>query len=146
MANVIKIKRGLKNNISSASLQEGELAVAYTDDGKTAAELYVGNGSDKVQINLKGEKGETGQTGPTGPAGPAGPQGLQGQTGATGERGPQGLAGADGAKGDPGPNEISTTTATNISGLLKGNGSKVAQAAKGTDYLAPDSTIDGGTF
>ena len=143
MANVIKIKRGLKSNISGANLQEGELAVAYTDSGKAAAELYVGNGTSKVQINLKGEKGDPGQTGPTGPAGP---QGLQGQTGATGERGPQGLTGADGAKGDPGPNEVSTSTATNISGLLKGNGSKVAQAIKGTDYLAPDSTIDGGTF
>ncbi len=143
MANVIKIKRGLKSSIGEAELQEGELAIAYTDGEKTAAELYVGNGKSKVQINLKGEKGETGQTGPTGPAGP---QGLQGQQGATGERGPQGLTGADGAKGDPGPNEVSTTTATNISGLLKGNGSKVAQAAKGTDYLAPDSTIDGGTF
>lgn len=143
MANVIKIKRGLKSNIGTAALQEGELAIAYTDSGKTAAELYVGNGTSKVQINLKGEKGEKGETGQTGPAGP---QGLQGQTGATGERGPQGLTGANGAKGDPGPNQVSTTTATNISGLLKGNGSKVAQAAKGTDYLAPDSTIDGGTF
>lgn len=113
MANVIKIKRGLKSNIGEAALQEGELAIAYTDSGKTAAELYVGNGTNKVQINLKGETGQTGQTGPT---------------------------------GDPGPNQVSTTTATNISGLLKGNGSKVAQAAKGTDYLAPDSTIDGGTF
>ena len=116
MANVIKIKRGQKSNIGKATLAEGELAIAYTDDGKTAAELYVGNGTDKVQINLKGEKGETGA---------------------------QGTAGA---KGDAGPNTVSTTTATNISGLIKGDGSKVSQAAKGTDYLAPDSTIDGGTF
>lgn len=143
MANVIKIKRGLKSNISKANAQEGELIIAYTDADKSAAELYVGNGTDKVQINLKGEKGDTGQMGPTGPAGP---QGLQGQTGATGERGPQGLTGAAGEKGDPGPNEVSTTTATNISGLLKGNGSKVVAATKGTDYLASDSTIDCGTF
>ena len=104
MANVIKIKRGQKSNIGEAELAEGELAVAYTDDGKTAAELYVGNGTDKVQINLKGEKG------------------------------------------DAGPNEVSADTATNFNGLLKGDGANVAQASKGTDYLAPDSTIDGGTF
>lgn len=143
MANIIQIKRGQKSNLGNTTLAEGELAVVYTDSSKTAAELYVGNGTSKMQINLKGEKGDTGQTGPTGPAGP---QGLQGQTGATGERGPQGPAGATGAKGDTGPNEVSTTTATNISGLLKGNGSKVAAAVKGTDYLASDSPIDGGTF
>ncbi len=113
MANIIKIKRGQKSNIGEAELAEGELAVAYTDNGKTAAELYVGNGTDKVQINLKGDAGERG---------------------------------ADGAKGDAGPNEVSADTATNFNGLLKGDGAKVSQAAKGTDYLAPDSTIDGGTF
>ncbi len=33
-----------------------------------------------------------------------------------------------------------------VSGLLKGNGTSYAAAVAGTDYLAPDSTIDGGTF
>ena len=116
MANVIKIKRGQKSNIGETELAEGELAVAYTDDGKTAAELYVGNGKGKVQINLKGEKGDAG------------------------------ARGIDGAKGDAGPNEVSADTATNFNGLLKGDGANVAQASKGTDYLAPDSIIDGGTF
>ena len=33
-----------------------------------------------------------------------------------------------------------------ITGLLKGDGSSYAAAVAGTDYLAPSSTIDGGTF
>jgi hypothetical protein len=33
-----------------------------------------------------------------------------------------------------------------ITGLLKGNGSIYSAATAGTDYLSPDSTIDGGTF
>ena len=116
MANVIKIKRGLKSDISKANAQEGELIIAYTDADKSAVELYVGNGKGKVQINLKGEKGDAG------------------------------ARGIDGAKGDAGPNEVSADTATNFNGLLKGDGANVAQASKGTDYLAPDSTIDGGTY
>lgn len=39
---------------------------------------------------------------------------------------------------------IGLTTAVN--GLLKGNGSAYSVAVAGTDYLNPDSTIDGGTF
>jgi hypothetical protein len=33
-----------------------------------------------------------------------------------------------------------------VTGLLKGNGTAYSAATAGTDYLAPDSTIDGGTF
>jgi hypothetical protein len=33
-----------------------------------------------------------------------------------------------------------------VTGLLKGNGSAYSAAVAGTDYLSPDSTIDGGTF
>ena len=33
-----------------------------------------------------------------------------------------------------------------VNGLLKGNGSAYSVAVAGTDYLTPDSTIDGGTF
>ena len=60
-----------------------------------------------------------------GPQGPQGPQGAQGP------------AGADGSPGSPGPNEVSTSTASNISGLLKGNGTTVEAAQAGTDYQAP---------
>ena len=37
-----------------------------------------------------------------------------------------------------GPNEVSTSTSTNITGLLKGNGSNVVAAVAGTDYATPD--------
>ena len=33
-----------------------------------------------------------------------------------------------------------------VTGLLKGNGSAYSAAVAGTDYLDPNSTIDGGTF
>jgi len=33
-----------------------------------------------------------------------------------------------------------------VTGLLKGNGTAYSAAVAGTDYLTPDSTIDGGTF
>ena len=39
--------------------------------------------------------------------------------------------------GEPGPNQVSTTTATNISGILKGDGSSVSAATPGTDYTTP---------
>lgn len=46
MPNTIKIKRGQSANISSVTLEEGELAVTL-DTG----ELYVGDGTDKIQLN-----------------------------------------------------------------------------------------------
>lgn len=49
----------------------------------------------------------------------------------------KGPAGNDGNDGAPGPNQVSTTTGTNINGLLKGNGSTVGAAVAGTDYQAP---------
>ena len=41
--------------------------------------------------------------------------------------------------GEPGPNQVSTTTATNISGLLQGDGSSVSAATAGTDYSTPST-------
>jgi len=48
--------------------------------------------------------------------------------------------GKDGEDGAAGPNEVTTATDSGITGLLKGSGGKVAQAAAGTDYMAPPST------
>lgn len=39
-----------------------------------------------------------------------------------------------------------TGLTTAVNGLLKGNGTSYSVAVAGTDYLSPDSTIDGGTF
>ena len=66
-----------------------------------------------------------------GPQGPAGADGANGQDGAEGPQGPAGPAG---------PNEVSTTTGTNITGLLKGNGAMVQQAVPGEDYAAASHT------
>ena len=52
------------------------------------------------------------------------PQGADGTPGQTGDTGPAG------------PNEVSAATATSFNGLLKGNGSAVAQAVAGEDYEA----------
>jgi hypothetical protein len=49
----------------------------------------------------------------------------------------QTLPTATGATGPSGPNNIDTSTTTPINGVLKGNGSTVAQAVAGTDYQAP---------
>lgn len=50
---------------------------------------------------------------------------LQGPTGAQGETGPSG------------PNTVTAETATTLTGLLKGDGTSVAAAVAGTDYVAP---------
>ena len=49
---------------------------------------------------------------------------------------PKGATGSKGDTGATGPNSVSTSTATNITGLLKGNGSTVEVAVAGTDYAA----------
>ena len=67
-------------------------------------------------------------------------RGPQGETGATGPQGPAGETGATGPQGPAGPNEISTDTASSITGLLKGNGGNVAVAVAGTDYAVPPAT------
>ena len=97
----------------------------------------------------------TGPTGPPGPAGtgstgPTGPTGvgITGMTGPTGPSitGPTGPTGADssvagptgptGPTGETGPDEITTATDCNITGILKGTGTKVALASGGSDYAA----------
>lgn len=108
---------------------------------------------------LQGTKGDTGAQGPAGADGATFTPAVDssGNISWTNDkslpnpdtvniRGPQGPAGADGANGQDGaegpagPNEVSTTTGTNITGLLKGNGSTVQQAEAGTDYALPSKS------
>ena len=63
-------------------------------------------------------------------------KGPQGDTGAKGDPGVQG------EQGPAGPNEISTDTASSITGILKGNGSTVEVAIAGTDYASADQFSD----
>lgn len=82
--------------------------------GPSAYDVAVSNGftGDEAAwlASLVGAQGETGVQGPAG---------IQGDPGATGPQGDPG------DPGDPGPNEISTSTATALSGFLWGNGSTV---------------------
>lgn len=75
-----------------------------------------------------------------------GPKGDKGDTGAQGPAGADGQDGQDGAQGLAGPNEVSASTATNITGLIKGNGSTIAKAVAGEDYaIAAEFTATLGT-
>lgn len=53
---------------------------------------------------------------------------------------PKGATGSKGDTGATGPNSVSTSTATTITGILKGNGSTVDAAVAGTDYAAASHT------
>lgn len=54
----------------------------------------------------------------------------------------QGPAGKDGA---PGPNQVTTDTATNITGLLKGNGTNILAAEAGVDFATAGIADSGGS-
>ncbi len=61
-----------------------------------------------------------------------------------------GVEGPQGPQGDPGPNLVGSTTSTDLTGILKGNGATVTTASASTDYVVPDdlssySKIDGST-
>lgn len=129
---------------------------------------WTNNGSlaNPDPVSIKGPQGEQGIQGPEGPqgqAGPAGADGAQGPAGTTftpavsadgvlswtndGElenpdpvniKGPEG---SQGPQGPAGPNALSTTTATDITGILKGTGSAVAVAVANTDYALPSHSI-----
>lgn len=60
--------------------------------------------------------------------------------------GPQGPAGPAGADGAAGPNLVGSTTATDLTGILKGNGSTVTPASAGTDYVATEVDPKVGTL
>ena len=113
------------------------------DKGDKGEQGPKGEKGDKGDPGEKGEKGDPGpqgpqgEQGPQGPQGPPGPQGPQGEKGEKGDKGEPGEKGEKGEKGEPGPNEVTTATATNINGILKGNGSYVQAAIAGTDYATP---------
>lgn len=119
----------------------------------------------------KGDKGEPGSNGAAGTPGAAGKDGVSptvktsksgtvttvtitdaqgdhqfeisdGAKGEPGTNGANGKDGSPGAAGPAGPNEVSTETATDITGILKGNGSNVGQAVDGEDYLSPTAADD----
>jgi hypothetical protein len=102
---------------------------------------------------VQGPAGAAGAAGATGATGPAGPQGPKGDTGDIGPQGPAGpgsvtsvaVATANGFAGTVAtPSTTPTITlTTNLSGLLKGNGTALQVAAAGTDYVSPSSYAAG---
>lgn len=54
--------------------------------------------------------------------------------------GPTGPSGTNGTNGAPGPNTVSTSTSTNITGILAGNGTTVQEAQMNTNKLLGRST------
>ena len=111
-------------------------------DSAAPYDIYIYDGVTSTWVNngalqgAKGEKGDKGDKGDKGAAGDKGEKGDKGETGAAGAPGAAGPAGSPGEDGEPGPNLISAETATQLTGLLKGNGANVETAVPGTDYLA----------
>lgn len=92
---------------------------------------------------IDGINGINGLDGEDGAPGINGKNGLDGEDGAPGINGTNGLDGEDGLDG--GINVIDTTTDTTITGILKGDGSNIAQAVPGVDYVVPGAAVLGGT-
>ncbi len=120
-----------KDGKDGAAGEKGEQGDTWvptvSEEGVLSWQKNSGEPSQNVNI-----KGPAGPTGPTGPAGPTGPQGAAGSNGKDG---------APGAQGPAGPNVVSATTGTDIDGILMGNGSNVAQAQAGVQYIAPSATV-----
>ena len=55
---------------------------------------------------------------------------------------PKGDTGEAGKDGDPGPNQVSTETCTDLSGILQGDGSRVGVAAPDVDYRQALTSIE----
>lgn len=136
------------------------------DKGETGPQGPQGERGPQGDDGPQGPAGPKGDEGPQGEEGAPGKDGAPGaaatidsvtvSTGAAGSqasvvnngtttaarlaftipRGDKGEKGDDGDQGPAGPNEVSTSTATNISGVLKGNGSTVSAAVAGTDFMA----------
>ena len=83
-------------------------------------------------VGPQGPQGATGPQGAQGIQGETGPRGPQGEQGVQGETGPQGPQGEQGLPGDPGPNSVSNTTATELSGVLFGDGTNVDAVSGGS--------------
>ena len=136
--------QGPKGDTGDAGPQgpKGDPGEAFTYEDFTPEQLAAlkGEKGDTGAQGPQGERGETGPQGPQGPQGPkgdtgdTGPQGLKGDTGPQGTQGQKGDTGDTGPQGPAGPNEVGSSTATDITGLLKGDGTAVSAAQAGVDY------------
>lgn len=149
----------------TAKIFDFEFGIPQGEKGATGDPGAKGDTGPQGDPGAKGDTGEQGPQGIQGPKGDPGAKGDTGPyftpavsaegilswsnnggldnpasvsiKGPQGETGAKGDTGAQGEQGPAGPNEITADTTTNINGLLKGAGGKVAQAAGGVDYLTP---------
>ena len=137
---------------TSGWVNNGHLQGAKGEKGDTGPQGPKGDPGEQGAQGIQGVQGPKGETGETGPKGDPGEDGAtftpsvssEGVISWTNDKGlpvPEAvnIRGPQGPQGPVGPNEVSTTTDTNITGLLKGNGSTVQQAVAGTDYVAMES-------
>jgi len=114
--------------------EDGEDGVDGTDgeDGATGPRGPAGIDGEN---GIDGTNGIDGEDGAEGPQGPAGEDGINGVDGAVGLQGPAGEDGTDGVDGVSGT--INLDTASDLTGLIKGNGSMIEVAVADVDYLTP---------
>lgn len=99
-----------------------DITASLNTDGQPVGVTVANVTNITALATISGSPGPTGAQGPTGPAGATGPAGPTGATG---------------------PNEVTTSTTTNITGMIKGTGTNIAQASAGTDYVVPTGSITG---
>lgn len=146
----------------TAKVFDFEFGIPQGEKGETGEKGATGDPGAKGDTGEQGPQGIQGPKGADGPKGDTGPYftpavsaegilswsnnggldnpasvSIKGPQGAKGDTGTKGDTGAQGEQGPAGPNEITVETTTNINGLLKGAGGKVAQAEGGVDYLTP---------
>jgi len=119
--------------------------------GSSASVINAGTSSAAI-LNFTIPQGATGNTGPAGATGATGSAATIAvgtvTTGAAGSSVSVTNSGTSSAavlnftipQGANGPNTVTTSTTTNITGLLKGNGTAIALAGSGTDYVSPSGT------
>lgn len=130
---------------SASKLAAGAQAtVAVTASGPDTAKVFT------FEFGIpQGERGERGLQGLQGEKGDAGAyftpavsaEGLLTWTNNGGLTNPASanIKGPQGPQGDTGPNEVTSSTATNLTGLLKGNGTSVEAAVPEVDYATPNN-------
>jgi hypothetical protein len=105
------------------------------DTGDVGSQGIQGIKGDTGSQGIQGEIGDTGSQGIPGIKGDIGDQGIQGLQGGKGEKGDMGSQGIQGIQGEIGPNQVTNFTATNITGLIKGNGAVVSASSASVSIL-----------
>lgn len=129
---------------SDGTIKTGSLDGATGPQGATGATGPTGT-TGATGAGVTGATGPTGATGTQGATGTAGTQGATGATGPAGTNGTDGATGAtgptgsQGATGSAGPNNVTTSTSTNITGVITGNGSTIGSKTNPSGAFVGDT-------